>query len=79
MAISNRSPAGGAVIHSDHGSQGGFNWSSQHLDSGGVGWGRCGSGSGRFSCIGGRCPRRGGRRSRGVRTGCGSGPRSRVG
>jgi Integrase core domain len=26
----------GTVIHSDHGSQGGFNRSSQHLDSGGV-------------------------------------------
>ncbi|MDD7927735.1 IS3 family transposase, partial [Actinomycetospora chibensis] len=24
------------VVHSDHGSQGGFNWSSQHLDHGGV-------------------------------------------
>jgi putative transposase len=24
------------VLHSDHGSQGGFNWSSQHLDHGGV-------------------------------------------
>jgi transposase InsO family protein len=28
------SPA--TVFHSDHGSQGGFNWSSQHLDRGGV-------------------------------------------
>ena len=58
---------------------GGFNRSSQHLDGGGVGWGRCGSGSGRFSCIGGRCPRRGGRRWRGVRIGSGSGRRSLVG
>ena len=28
----------GLVHHSDHGCQGGFNWSSQHLDDGGVGW-----------------------------------------
>ena len=26
----------GCVVHSDRGSQGGFNWSSQHLDAGGV-------------------------------------------
>ncbi|WP_344174779.1 IS3 family transposase, partial [Pilimelia columellifera] len=26
------------VHHSDRGAQGGFNWSSQHLDHGGVGW-----------------------------------------
>ncbi len=32
-------PAAGELIHhSDAGSQGGFNWSSQHLDHGGVGW-----------------------------------------
>jgi transposase InsO family protein len=37
MAIANRSPqpsagpGSGTVIHSDHGVQGGFNWSSQHL------------------------------------------------
>jgi putative transposase len=67
------------VHHSDRGVQGGFKWSSQHLDGGGVRWRRCGSGSGRFSCIGGRCPRRGGRRLRGVRTGSGSGLRWRVG
>src|SRR5690625_3403733 len=27
-----------AVFHSDHGSQGGFKWSSQHLEHGGVRW-----------------------------------------
>jgi transposase InsO family protein len=32
MAIENRRPAQGLVIHSDHDTQGGFNWSSQHLD-----------------------------------------------
>ncbi len=31
------------IHHSDAGSQGGFNWSSQHLDHGGVGWGGRGS------------------------------------
>ena len=61
------------------GELGGFKWSSQHLDGGGVSWGRCGSGSGRFSCIGGRCPRRGGRRWRGAMTASGSGPRLLVG
>jgi len=68
-----------AIFHSDRGCQGGFNWSSQHLDDGGVRWGRCGSGSGRFSCIGGRCRRRGGRRWRGALTGSGSGRRLLVG
>jgi putative transposase len=41
MACWRRKPtgqhAGGStVVHADHGSQGGFNWSSQHLDHGGV-------------------------------------------
>jgi putative transposase len=67
------------VHHSDAGGQGGFDRSSQHLERGGARWGRCGSGSERFSCIGGRCPRRGGRRWRGVRIGWGSGRRSLVG
>jgi putative transposase len=31
MAISRRQPAGELIHHSDQGSQGGFNWSSQHL------------------------------------------------
>ncbi len=67
------------VHHSDAGSQGGFKWSSQHLDDGGGRWRRHGSGSERCSAIGGRCRRRGGRRWRGVVIACGSGPRSRVG
>ncbi|WP_306234007.1 DDE-type integrase/transposase/recombinase [Agrococcus beijingensis] len=67
----------GLVHHSDAGSQGGFNWSSQHLDHGGVGWEERGSsclrrrralaGSGRRI---GPCGRRCGRPvdpSRGVR------------
>jgi hypothetical protein len=32
MAIANRDPQSGGIIHSDHGVQGGFNWSSQHLE-----------------------------------------------
>lgn len=34
-AIALRSPVG-TIMHSDRGSQGGFSWSSQHLDRGGV-------------------------------------------
>jgi Integrase core domain/HTH-like domain/Helix-turn-helix domain len=56
MAIGQRCPTDSTVIHSDQGTQGEFNRSSQHLDRGGAcRWRRCGSGSGRFSCIGGRC------------------------
>jgi hypothetical protein len=29
---------GGLICHADAGSQGGFNWLSQHLDRGGVSW-----------------------------------------
>jgi hypothetical protein len=36
MAIRNRAAQPGVVIHSDHGVQGEFDWSSQHLDRGGV-------------------------------------------
>jgi transposase InsO family protein len=40
MATWRRRPEG-TIVHSDRGSQGGFNWSSQHLDDGGVqGWRR---------------------------------------
>jgi transposase InsO family protein len=67
-AVSRRRPAG-VVFHSDRGCQGGFNWSSQHLDHGGVGWddrgcrcrrrrlGRDGSGPRTWRC-GRRCARR---------------------
>jgi transposase InsO family protein len=64
-AARNRKLAKGAIFHSDRGSNGGFNWSSQHLDHGGARWGetrrRCRSclrvrdGSGRRI---GRCDRR---------------------
>jgi transposase InsO family protein len=36
MARWRRRPAPGAVVHSDRGSQGGFKWSSQHLERGGA-------------------------------------------
>ena len=68
-AIARRQPDGTVVVHSDRGSQGELNRSSQHLDDGGERWRRCGSVSGRCSCIGGRCRRRGGRRS--LVVGCG--------
>ena len=37
MAIQRRRPVG-TTVHSDRGSQGGFNWLSQHLEYGGAGW-----------------------------------------
>ncbi|CAN5560301.1 hypothetical protein BH18ACT3_BH18ACT3_15480 [soil metagenome] len=68
----------GLVAHSDAGSQGELNRSSQHLNPGGGRWRRCGSRSGRSSCIEDRCRRRGGRQWRGARIGSGSGRRSLV-
>jgi putative transposase len=60
----------GCTVHSDRGSQGGFNWSSQHLDDGGarwdvamdghLGWVRGGSGL-RIGRCGRRCVHRAGR------------------
>jgi putative transposase len=75
MAVWRRRPTGPVIAHSDHGSQGGFKWPSQHLDDGGSA--RC---LGRIvrnrsGCIGGRSRRLAGRRWRGGRTGCASGRR----
>ena len=67
----------GLVHHTDAGSQGGFNRPSQHLDQEVARWPTDRSRS-RLACIGGRSRRRAGRRSRGVRTGSGSGRRSRA-
>jgi hypothetical protein len=36
-AVARRGDVAGCILHSDRGSQGGLNWSSQHLDDGGVG------------------------------------------
>jgi putative transposase len=69
---------GEVIMHTDQGSEGGFKWSSQHLDDGGVLWrrGRCGrgrvrvarpvaDGSGRrIVRCGRRCARRDGRSRR---------------
>jgi hypothetical protein len=44
MATWRRRPPPGVIVHSDRGSQGGFNRSSQHLDHGGVWWRVRGSG-----------------------------------
>jgi hypothetical protein len=63
------------ILHADRGCQGEFNWPTQHLDDGGVVW-VFGSGSERFSCIGGRFLHLAVRRWRGGRTGSGSGLRS---
>ncbi|PYF95615.1 Integrase core domain-containing protein, partial [Georgenia satyanarayanai] len=41
-AAAARGSLAGAIFHSDHGSVGGFNWSSQHPDRGGVRRGRGG-------------------------------------
>jgi putative transposase len=65
-AIARRQPRGTVVVHSDRGSQGGFDWSSQHLEMEVRRWVSDHS-SGRFVCIGGRSLHRGGRRSDGVR------------
>ena len=71
-----RTTSASTVIHSDHGSQGEFNWWSQHLDSGGGRWRRCESVSGRPSFIVGRSHHRDGQRLPGVKTASGSGRRS---
>jgi putative transposase len=72
-AVARRHDVAGCILHTDRGSQGEFNWPSQHLDDGGVRWEPCGSASERFSSIGVRFPHRGRRRWLGVRTGSDSG------
>jgi len=68
----------GLIAHNDAGSQGGFKWSSQHLDREVVRWALVCDRS-RFVTIGARSLRRGGRRLPGARTGSGSGPGSPAG
>ena len=73
-AVALRDPAA-TIVHSDRGSQGGINWSSQHFVVGGGAWVWV-SGRSRFESTGGRSRRRDGRRSPGGRIGSGSGRRS---
>jgi transposase InsO family protein len=67
-AVSTRRPTGPVIFHSDRGSQGEFNRSSQHLDHGGVrwagtrSWSGCPKGRGGSGRRTGRCGRRCGRR-----------------
>ncbi len=70
-ALALRSPDG-TIVHSDRGSQGGFKWSSQHLDEGGVAW-AFERDSEPFSSTWGRSRHRDVRRWRGGRIGSGSG------
>ena len=65
----------GLVHHSDAGSQGEFNWSSQHLDDEVLRW-RNGNGDGQTEQVGLRCVRPVARESRGGRSNNGSGRRS---
>lgn len=68
MALARRNPADGVIFHSDRGTQGEFNRSSQHLDRGGVrwaatrSWSGCPKGCGGSGRRTGRCGRRCGRR-----------------
>jgi transposase InsO family protein len=75
MAIFTRKPAPGLVHHSDRGSQGGFNPSSQHLDREVCAWDGRGVGL-RWRRGGLRCGRRVARRWRVVSIDSGSGRRS---
>ena len=59
-AVQRRQDVAGCVVHSDRGSQGGLNRSSQHpRDHGGVRW--CGGSSRRIGLCGQRCDHRDGR------------------
>jgi putative transposase len=79
MAIWRRDTAlDGLVHHSDRGVQGGFNWSSQHLEMEVWRWGCASVRRRSVRCVA-RCGRLGGRRRQGVKTGSGSGERLLVG
>jgi putative transposase len=77
MAANSRKTEPDSVIHSDHGPQGAFNWSSQHLDGRGV---RCATGTDRrrFVSIEVRSLLRDDRAWHGERTASDSGRRSLV-
>ena len=65
-AIKSRNPPKECIHHSDRGSQGEFNWSSQHFGQGVLGWQ---VGVGRIVRCGASCVPRGDLRSRSGRTG----------
>jgi transposase InsO family protein len=77
MAVATRGDVDGVIFHSDRGSEGGFNWSSQHLVERVPRW-LMGRGRSRFGNTGDRFRRRDVRRWRGARTGSNSGQRSVV-
>ena len=77
-AVRRRRPGRGLLHHSDRGSQGGFNWSSQHLVMEVFRW-ELASVRVRFERCVARCGHLAGPRQRGARTGSGSGRRSLVG
>ena len=74
-----RPPEGQTVAHSDHGSQGEFRWSSQHLSTGGGSACISTSAGRRSERCAGRSGRRGDRRRRVGNTASSSGRRSRAG
>ena len=79
MAIVQRGhPVAGVIFHSDRGVQGGFKWSSQHLDQEVVRWATR-NGRRMFASTAGRSRHQGGRRLPGARTGSGSGLQSPAG
>ncbi len=77
-AVASRRAGPGLIHHTDRGSQGGFNWSSQHLVMEVFRW-ELASVRVRFERCVARCGHLAGPRQRGARTGSGSGRRSLVG
>jgi len=78
MALARRRPPQGLLHHSDRGSQGGFNWSSQQLEEEELRWPQGGSAALIGRCVR-RCARQGAHRWPGASIDSGSGTRSRAG
>ena len=75
MAVAARRPGQGLIHHSDKGSQGGFNWLSQHLDQGVWKWDDLEAGV-LLSPVGRRCAHQDDRPPTRARSSAGSGPTS---